>query len=82
MRCAGIQKAVSAIEHEVTDLLEICRRDRDGFTLHQIVSRVIDEKPANIGEYGNAWNELTRRGLVRLKRSGRPNVYEVVPGQA
>ncbi len=67
---------MNASDKEMSYLMGICCRE-DGFTLPQIVSMVINERPAKIPELARAWNELNRRGLVKIKRWGRPSVYEL-----
>jgi hypothetical protein len=69
---------VKADEYTVTDLLNICQRSHVGFTLADIVEQVLVEKPGNIPDFAAAWGEIHRRGLVRIRRCGRPTTYELV----
>jgi hypothetical protein len=69
---------VKADEYTVTDLLNICQRSHVGFTLGEIVERVLVERPGDIPDFAEAWGEIHRRGLVRIRRYGRPTTYELV----
>jgi hypothetical protein len=58
-------------------LLEICQRARQDFTLRDIVSRVMHERPDMIHDFAQAWNELIHAKRIRLHRRGRPCTYEL-----
>jgi hypothetical protein len=60
----------------------MCQRSHVGFTLGEIVERVLVEKPGKIPDFAAAWGEIHRRGLVRIRRSGRPTTYELVLDEA
>jgi hypothetical protein len=59
-------------------LLAMCQRAEPELTLDEIVLRVLNESPALIRAFAEGWDELIRRKQIRLRRSGRPSVYEVV----
>jgi hypothetical protein len=69
---------VNAEEYALGDLLAICRQRRGGFTLGEVVAAVLREKPGEVREFAKAWGELHERGLLRVRRAGRPTTYEVV----
>jgi hypothetical protein len=74
------ETAVKSDGHAVAHLLDICRRNADGFTLAELVSQVLRERPAMISEFAYAWDEMQRCGLVRVIQMGRPSIYQVVHG--
>jgi hypothetical protein len=69
---------VKADEYTVTDLLNMCQRSHAGFTLGDIVERVLVERPGDIRDFAEAWGEIHRRGLLRIRQCGRPATYELV----
>jgi hypothetical protein len=69
---------VKADEYTVMDLLNMCQRSQVGFTLGEIVELVIAERPGKIRDFVAAWGEIHRRGLLRIRRPGRPATYELV----
>jgi hypothetical protein len=69
---------VKADEYTVMDLLNMCRRSHLGFTLGEIIELVLAERPGKIRDFVAAWGEIHRRGLVRIRRTGRPTTYELV----
>jgi hypothetical protein len=73
-----LDAAVRTEEYTVTDLLDMCRRTHGGFTLGEIVEAVLRERPGSVRDFARAWEELHRRGLLRIRRVGRPATYEVV----
>ena len=63
-------------------LLEICERARPGFTLRDVVTRVIDERPDMIHAFALAWNDLIHTRRIRMRHCGRPCTYEVAQDDA
>jgi hypothetical protein len=64
-------------ELNLTLLRNLCREHGGCFTLGDLVTRVLHERPRMIGELADAWGEMHRRHMVRVARPGRPAVYEV-----
>jgi hypothetical protein len=65
-------------ESNIRQLQSICLTSGGRFTLGDVVTRVLEERPGMIQEFADAWSEMLQRDLVRVCRPGRPAVYEVV----
>jgi hypothetical protein len=39
---------------------------------------VLVERPGDIRDFAEAWGEIHRRGLLRIRQCGRPATYELV----
>ncbi len=65
-------------EHKRSYLLSMCQRVEREFTLDEIVSRMLDERPEMILEFAETWGNLIQSKKIRISKPGRPNTYEVV----
>jgi hypothetical protein len=63
-------------------MLGMCRSVDGEFTLAEIVSRVLDERPEMILEFAETWGDLLQARVIRIRKRGRPNTYELVAGQS
>jgi hypothetical protein len=68
---------VNEQERITAHLLDICARARPGFTLRDVVSRVIHERPDLIHDFAHAWNNLIHDKRIRMRQRGRPCTYEI-----
>jgi hypothetical protein len=59
-------------------VLSMCQRVEREFTLNEIVSRMLDERPEMILEFAETWGNLIQSRKIRICKPGRPNMYEVV----
>jgi hypothetical protein len=75
---SGHAHADHLAEGILTQLLATCLRVESDLTLHKIVAQVLDEKPQMWGVFASGWEELIRRKHIRLRKVGRPAIYEVI----
>ena len=71
------QETIVAEGPAVAHLLKLCRAAKRGFTLREIVARILEEKPEMILDFAHAWEELIARKMVRVRSNGRPCIYEL-----
>lgn len=61
-------------------VLGICQRVDRGFTLREVVARIVDERPEMILEFVSTWEKLIRNKTVRVFKQGEPCLYEITNG--
>jgi hypothetical protein len=64
----------------IAHVLQICSRTEkgQGFTLSEVIARVVLERPDMIMGFSTAWGALIRTKKVRIMRAGEPCLYELV----
>jgi len=61
-------------------VLGVCQRLKSGFTLAEIVARIIMERPTVVVEFPSAWGRLIKHKFVRRIKRAEPPIYELTPG--
>jgi hypothetical protein len=62
-------------------VLGVCERVEVEFTLREIVTRIVNERPEMILEFAQVWGRLIRDEAIALCSSGRPNTYRLTGGR-
>jgi hypothetical protein len=72
-----MRKSLPTEDMTAARVLDMCQRMERGFTLKEIVARVLDERPEIILDFANAWARLIRNRRIRVLQSGEPCLYAV-----